>query len=188
MMQSFKETNNRSDKVSFCNLWGVLWSNTSNQKLIPNIFGNMSGFWACLNLNGEDRDYISATVYLVTLLTAMRTTMGIQCQEPHSSCLTGITHISLPPIKMLRAETLIKGLLSRAPGNRYNFIVETKGVMPLINRHLFQKISPGEVRSSHLPICTLLRPCWCYSSERLWATGLWFFTHYPRKDSNCTRR
>ena len=91
MMQSFKETNNRSDKVSFCKFWGVPWSNTSNQKLIPNIFGNMSGFWACLNLNGEDRDYISATVYLVTLLTAMRTTMGIQCQEPHSSCLTGIT-------------------------------------------------------------------------------------------------
>lgn len=64
-------------------------------------------------------------------------------------------HISLPPIKMLLAETLAKGLLSRAP---YNFIVETNGVMPLINRHLFQKISPGEVGSSHLPICTLLRP------------------------------
>ena len=90
-MQSFKETNNRSDKVSFRNFWGVLWYNTSNQKLIPNIFGNMSGFWACLNLNGEDRDYISATVYLVTLLTAMRTAMGIQCQEPHSSCFTRIT-------------------------------------------------------------------------------------------------
>ena len=67
-------------------------------------------------------------------------------------------HISLPLIKMLRAETFAKGLLSRAPGNRYNFIVETKGVMPLINRHLFQKISPGEVGSSHLPIFTMLRP------------------------------
>ena len=90
MMQSFKETNNRRDKVSFCNFWGVQWSNTSNKKLIPNIFGNMWGFWFCLNLNGEGRDYISATVCLVTLLTAMRTAMGIQCQEPHSSGLTGI--------------------------------------------------------------------------------------------------
>lgn len=41
-------------------------------------------------------------------------------------------HICLPPIKM-SAKAFNKGLLSRAPSNRYIFITETKGFVPLIN-------------------------------------------------------
>lgn len=66
-------------------------------------------------------------------------------------------HICLPPIKMWNVEALTNDLLSRAPSNRYIFIIETKGVMPLINRHLFQQMSQGDVGSSHLPICTHLK-------------------------------
>lgn len=58
---------------------------------------------------------------------------------------------------MLGVEALTKDLLSRAPNNRYIFIIETKGVMPLINRHLFQQMSQGDVGSSRLPIYTHLK-------------------------------
>lgn len=65
-------------------------------------------------------------------------------------------HICLPPIKMLSGEAPARGL-SRVPKSRYVFIIETKGVMPLINRHLLQQMSQGEVGSSCLPICTHLK-------------------------------
>lgn len=47
--------------------------------------------------------------------------------------------------------------LSRAPRNRYISVLETKGLRLLINRHWFQQMSPGDLGSSRLPICTHLK-------------------------------
>lgn len=82
-------------------------------------------------------------------------------------------HICLPPIKM-SAKAFNKGLLSRAPSNRYIFITETKGFVPFINRHLFQQMSRGDVGCSHFPICTHVWAVGGYSSGRPWAGGYGF--------------
>lgn len=76
----------------------------------------------------------------------------------------------------------------RAPRNRFIFVLETEGLTPLINRHLFQQMSQGDVGSSRLPICTHLKAVGDTALGGRGQGGLWLFALYPEKGSNCTRR